>query len=334
MASPDGARSRLPPAVAALRQSLTSAIAGAENLDDFLGQLVGTIELLAEAALEPPPALPERAVDPAAAEEAAARVRADTILGPLLFAGVPDDVADAADIELAASYNEAGIEANQTADYAAAARNFEAAHRVRPRVSTALSIANMQLKLDGGAPLAAALYASVAELRSASPGERLMARRKLQECAPRGGVSGTPAPPSSSADATPRTAGTPREAALSHRVTQLEAELVAQAARADAHAAQMAAGHRQREGSLEGMLHEVSAAMRQEVMRAGEMKARYEASRDDARRHAARLAAAAGYEGGGAAAVAAQMERYSDQVCHVAPVPKWCPFAYPVAHVN
>ena len=46
-----------------------------------------------------------------------------------------------------------GVAANQADDFGSAAAWFENSHRIKPRVSTLLSIANMRLKLGDG-PLA------------------------------------------------------------------------------------------------------------------------------------------------------------------------------------
>ena len=71
-----------------------------------------------------------------------------------------------------------GVAANQGDDFSGAAAWFEASHRLHPRISTVLSIANMRLKLGDG-PLAAYLYAAILEHPAASDTERAMAARKL-----------------------------------------------------------------------------------------------------------------------------------------------------------
>ena len=81
-------------------------------------------------------------------------------------------------VELAGEHYRAGIGHNSRGDFELAALAFEAAHRVRPRVSTLLCVANMRLKMGHAKP-AAHIYRAIAQSQLASPDEAGMAARKL-----------------------------------------------------------------------------------------------------------------------------------------------------------
>ena len=71
-----------------------------------------------------------------------------------------------------------GAAANAAQNFAAAAAWFEESYRLKPRITTLLSVANMRLKLHEGA-FAAYLYTAILEHPAATAAERQMAGKKL-----------------------------------------------------------------------------------------------------------------------------------------------------------
>ena len=195
------------PLLARLRSSLELLTVAEPGLEDLLRTLVEAVHTLAardsapaKPAASPEPSdgpssspLPPTTAEPVAelssepAHTAAAELSKETaealedaaeLVALLDDEQYANSAASEEDAALALEQHQLGAAANQDEDYEEAASCFEAAHRLHPRASTLLCVANMRLK-QGAGEVASYLYGVILAHPSTTAAEAAMARRKL-----------------------------------------------------------------------------------------------------------------------------------------------------------